>query len=195
VENIYLKKELILQFLEELYETSPYLYPEMSEELEELKNIPKRSWLAPQAVSDYGKEKKQFDRKWTLENLNRILNAGELRDRFICQAHSRLLIPVGVIRDSTPDKLNIHLFKDGRIPREGLILLNDTVAVLPGAVWQGKMPRDKKWKKLLFPGQVIWHYGDHQSTREFMRKWKKEAQRLNIELKIRPSVLPADLAL
>ncbi|MBR4662291.1 MAG: hypothetical protein IKO93_00325 [Lentisphaeria bacterium] len=195
VENSYLKKTLLLQFLQELYDASPLLYPELSDALAELKDTPARNWRAPQAAADYGEEKKQFERKWTLENLNRLLAAGEFRDRFICKAHARLLVPVGVIQEAEQNQVKIHLFKDCKIPVEGLVLENNAVFVLPKKVWQGEIPRDDKWKKRLFPGQVIWCYGDDQSTGEFLRKWQEEAQRLNIELKIKPSVLPADQVL
>ena len=195
VENIYLKHIFLQKFLQELYDVSRGLYPEVGEKLEELKEVIPFNWRVPQAFPDYVNMKKEFDLKWSLANLNRLLAAGELRERFLCKAHARRFIPVGVIQNAEPGKVKIHLFKDCKLPAEGLVLENNAVFILPKEVRQGKVPRDDKWKKRLFTGQVVWRYDDGLSTREFLRKWKEEAQRLNIELKVKPSVLPADVVL
>ena len=197
--NAYLKEMFLLVFLRELYETAPILYPELAETLPELEafhNRRQRNWRAPQAFDGYAKEKTEIEQLWAPLDIKRILEAGDLRGDFICSAHARRLIPIGVIQEADQSKVKIHLFLNEKPPRESLVLEQKTVyGPLPDEVWKGKMPRDKKIRKLLYRGQVIWSFADEQSTMEFLRTWEQKARRLNIRLQIKPSIIPDGIVL
>ena len=199
MENACLKGMFLLVFLRELYETAPVLYPELNEVLQKLETFQhqcRRNWLAPQASDEYEKEKTELTQLYGQLDVKRLLEAGDLRGDFICSAHARRLLPVGVVQEAGEGKVKIHLFMNEKKPRESLVLGNKVVhGPLPDEIWDGKMPRDKKVQDLLFPGQVIWSFSDGQSTMEFLRKWEEKALRLNIRLQIRPSILPDGIVL
>ena len=199
IENAYLKEMFLLAFLQELYDTSPALYPELGKALPMLQDFQRqraRNWRAPQISSEYANEKNQLEQLWAPLSIKRILEAEKLRGDFICSAHARRLVPVGIVQEADPGKIKIHLFVNEKIPRESLILGKKVVhGPLPNEIWHGKMPRDKKMQSLLFTGQLIWSFADGKSTVEFLRTWKQKALLLNISLQVKPSVLPDGIAL
>lgn len=198
VKNAYLREILFNLFLQELYESAPLLYQEIGQILPELQKVQQQricNWRAPQVSPNYADEKKALEEKWNQLDLQRLLRAGELRGDLICSLHARGLVPAGVLRIVKPDKLQVHLFRGVKKSESFILDLSGnkkSFVLLPQEVWDGKTLREKKWNRLLFPGQVIWSFADGRSNRDFIRDWQDKAKSLNISLNIKSSILPAD---
>lgn len=194
IENIYLKELLLIEFLWELYKTSPELYLEIPEAISSLPKFAHkgRNLYSPQSA-DYAKDKALFEEKWNEEKLARIFAAGKIRGAFICKSHARRLVPAGIVQEIGKNRLKIHLFRGAERPKEGLVLTNTAIYSLPDDIWNGRIPAEKQLKQNLFVGQVIWTFNDGKRSIEFLREWQAKAMKENFELKIRPSNLPENI--
>ena len=194
VQNAYLKEILFIHFLMELCELSP-LYHEITAKLQELQAFQQqrnREWRAPQIVAEYSSEREQLRQLWGQLDLKRLFAAGKLRGDFICAAHARGLIPVGVVREAGQGEIQISLFSGQKTPREGFVFDGKKLVPLPDMVWKKRMPGDAGLKRKLFTGQVIWSFSDGKTVREFVREWQKKAQALNVFLKVKPSIFAVE---
>ena len=151
-----------------------------------------REWRAPQIVAEYSSEREQLRQLWGQLDLKRLFAAGKLRGDFICAAHARGLIPVGVVREAGQGEIQISLFSGQKTPREGFVFDGKKLVPLPDMVWKKRMPGDAGLKRKLFTGQVIWSFSDGKTVREFVREWQKKAQALNVFLKVKPSIFAVE---
>lgn len=196
IKNFYLKELFIVNFLRELLNCGKEFYPEIEAQLTALQDFQqnrKRNWRAPQAFKEYAAECDELTLKWNQLDLERLINVGKMRGDFICAAHARKPVPVGVIRSIGDGKIKIHLFDGHSQPVEGLIMENKTFHTLPASVWQGVLSGTDKLRSRLFKGQLVWGFSDGKKSQDFLREWQKKAREFNVNLGVRPSVLPAEL--
>lgn len=193
IRNGYLKEMLVNALLQEIGNVSK-LYPEAGEMLKKLREFRaghRGDWRSPQASGKYRSDLEQLQQLWSELDIDRILAAGKLRGEFICAFHNRRLIPAGIIQSIGGGKIKIHFFSGIKVPRELLVLENDSLAIIPEALLKGYAPLAGDWKKSLVRGQLVWYFGDGRTTADFLREWREKSLRLNVPLQIRPAILPA----
>ena len=70
---------------------------------------------------------------------------------------------------------------------------NKTFHTLTASVWQGVLSGTDKLRSRVFKGQLVWGFSDGKKSQDFLREWQKKAREFNVNLGVRPSVLPAEL--
>ena len=195
VANVFLREMLMRNFLDALCHASP-LFAEATETLVELESFNTRNkydWREPQAAANSAKVQSELEELLARADPERLGGAGKLRADFIFAFHARRFVPAGVI-GRAPDGKNLflHVFRFSA-PAELLLLTDAEVSLLPGkAARKGALFAPVPGK--LFPGQLVWTFDDDRKSADFVKEWEQKARRLNTQLKIRPLLCPAEVA-
>ena len=194
ITNPFLKEMFTLRLLEALCACSPF-FTEGKEALARLKDqyVQRQSnWRSPQSQPSRKQETEQVNELLAQLDLARIVEARKLRADFLCAFHARKLVPAGVVKELSGEKVQISYFLK-KTPVEMMVMDQQGLVLLSPALRQGIAAGEDR--RHLFLGQVLWTFGDDMRTVDFVRKWIGEARKLNIELGVKPRIFPGGLTI
>lgn len=194
IRNAYLKELIFIAFLEEFCKMAPPFYQELEKILLQWKSYQvsrKRFWQTTYAYREYHRERDILTGMWQSAPLEAAFALGKLRRDFVCAFHARKLVPAAVVTSIGANRIKYHKFSvkapEYYIWKNGK-LYNVTENVSSGRS-KGKFVQD------LFPGQVLWCFGDGRKTMDFITAWKKKMLEKNARLDVTASICPADILL